>query len=164
MPATWSDKFFIFGQQAGDIAQIVIDNTPQTLSNACQNVGNVVSHHGPIALEHLNNIVTELNTNHIPRVMNGVDIFAQEALEIYIPKACEKLKQAKDDGLPKLTQWAHDHPGEVVGVVASGIVSVLPELVTGPLLWAAGFGGLGPVGGESTIRPCLIIFADRIYT
>ena len=47
-----------------------------------------------------------------------------------------------------LRHWVKDHPAEVVGVVASGVVSVFPELITGPVLWAAGFGGLGPVGGE----------------
>jgi len=154
VPLTWSESVFIFGQQAGDIAQSVISSTPQTLSNAWQNVGKVVDEHGRIAFEHLNNIVTELNTNHIPRVMNGVDSFAQEALTVYIPKTFEKLGQVKDEPL-KVVQWLTNHPVEAAGTFVSGAVGLCPVLITGPVLWAAGFGGLGPVGGESTARPCL---------
>jgi len=150
-PPTFSEKLFSFGQQASDFAQSVVSNTPQTLNSVRQNIEQVVNEHGPVALEHLNNIVTELQTNHIPRVMNEADKFAQKALTIHIPQACEKLKQAKTENLPKLTRWVKDHRAETAGVVASGAVSILPELVTGPLLWAAGFRGLGPVGGEYSL-------------
>jgi len=150
IPHTWSDSFYTFGQQAGNVAQIVIINTPRTLNNVLLSVGAVVNEHGPVALKHLSNILDELETKHIPNIINEADKIAQEALTVYIPGALKKFEQVKDNELPKLTKWVKDHPVEVAGAVTSGAVAMFPELIAITVLWGIGFGGLGPVGGKST--------------
>ena len=116
-----------------------------------QNIEQVVNEHGPVALEHLNNIATELKTKHISKLMNEADKFAQDALTVHIPKAREKLEQAKEEGVPIVVQWVKDHPGETVAIAGAGYVAAFPVLVTAPMLWGLGFGGLGPVGGKFTV-------------